>query len=297
MKGKYMDTKFLNYDIYRYEEVRRFLIDVSHKSRSHINWNWARWEWMHFHPEFDRSISDKIGLWYYGGEVVGAAIYDHYLGEAFFCAKAGFEQLRGEIVSYMLENFNDENGLGIAVNDNDAKTADFLLSCGFTPCEQTENVLELSLEGFDFEKRANAALKFSSLEPKADLLRHHKMLWKGFDHGGEAPVDEETLEKQRRMLSAPNLNPRLHIAIENEDSEFIAYCGLWYDKATDYVYVEPVCTASEHRGKGLAGELLNEALRRSYEMGAKTAYVISDLDFYKRFGFSQHSHYTFYWKK
>ena len=110
-------------------------------------------------------------------------------------------------------------------------------------------------------------------------------------------MDEETLEKQRRMLSASNLNTQLHIAAENESSEYVAYCGLWYADKTDYVYVEPVCVVPDYRRKGLAKAVLGEALKRAYNLGAKTAYVISDMDFYKHIGFVQHSHYTFYWYK
>ena len=53
--------------------------------------------------------------------------------------------------------------------------------------------------------------------------------------------------------------PSLHVIAQNEDSKYVSYCGLWYDEAIDYTY------------------------------------VISDMEFYKRLGFKQHSHYTFYW--
>ena len=97
------------------------------------------------------------------------------------------------------------------------------------------------------------------------------------------------------LLSAPHLNARLHVIAQNECSEYVSYCGLWYDQTTDYVYVEPVCTIPQYRKKGIAKCILTEALKRAYDLGAKKAYVISDIEFYKRLGFKQHSHYTFYW--
>lgn len=292
-----MKYRFCRFDDSCYEKVHRFLIDLSEESRKHINWNWARWEWMYFHPDFDNSLSEKIGLWYCGDEIAGTAIYDHYLGEGFFAVRRGYEELKGDIVAYMLENFSDENGLGIAVNDDDSDTASLMLSCGFKPCEQAENVLELSLDGFDFTGELSGNLKFCNLDVKNDILKHHRLLWKGFDHEGEPPTDEEILGKQRNMLSAPNLEPQIHIAVENENSEYVAYCGLWYDKRTDYAYVEPVCTVPDYRGQGLAKTVIKKALKCAYNMGAKKAYVISDLEFYRRTGFIQHSHYTFYWYK
>ncbi|MBQ4164994.1 MAG: GNAT family N-acetyltransferase, partial [Oscillospiraceae bacterium] len=280
-----------------YEEVRRFLIEISADSKTHINWNWARWEWMYFHPEFDRASEDKIGLWYDDDKLVGAAIYDHYFGEAFFAVKAGHEQLETAVLDYMTEAFSDENGLGVAVNDEDERTAVLLLKYGFTKHEQTENVLELSLDGLDITTAPCDGVEFTNIDVKADLYKHHELLWKGFDHDGEAPVDEETMNRQRTMLSAPNLNEKLHVAAINKDGEYVAYCGAWYDKSTDYVYIEPVCTVPQYRGRGIAKAVLFEALNRSYDLGARKAYVISEMDFYKRLGFKQYSHYTFYWYK
>ena len=97
------------------------------------------------------------------------------------------------------------------------------------------------------------------------------------------------------MLSAPHLNPLLHVIAKNKCGEYVAYCGLWYNEKTDYVYIEPVCTIPEYRNKGIARMVLIEALKRAYDLGAKKSYVISDSAFYKSLGFKQHSHYTFYW--
>ena len=36
---------------------------------------------------------------------------------------------------------------------------------------------------------------------------------------------------------------------------------------------------------------------RAAALGAKRAYVISDLAFYEKLGFRTAQHYTFYWKK
>ena len=66
-----------------YEAVCDFLIELNREDRSHINWNWARFEWMYEHPWFAKSTRDAIGLWIDGGRIVGAAIYDMYFGEAF----------------------------------------------------------------------------------------------------------------------------------------------------------------------------------------------------------------------
>ena len=74
--------EFRHYRDADYESVCDFLIELNRDSREHIHWNWARFEWMIEHPEFDKSLKGAIGLWRDGERVVGAAIYDMYFGEA-----------------------------------------------------------------------------------------------------------------------------------------------------------------------------------------------------------------------
>ena len=50
-------------------------------------------------------------------------------------------------------------------------------------------------------------------------------------------------------------------------------------------------------GKGVAKAVVYEALNRARALGARQAYVISDMDFYRKLGFAKEWHYTFYWKR
>ena len=74
-----MKYRFQNFNCSYYGKVYDFLVELSREDRTHINWNWARWEWMFFHPEFDRNSLEKIGLWFSNEDLVGVAIYDYYL--------------------------------------------------------------------------------------------------------------------------------------------------------------------------------------------------------------------------
>lgn len=59
-----MNITFRHFKSSCYNAVCTFLIELSMNERVHINWNWARWEWLFFHPDFDRDRMNKIGLWY-----------------------------------------------------------------------------------------------------------------------------------------------------------------------------------------------------------------------------------------
>ena len=241
-----MKIIFRNFDNSYYDKVCDFLIELSKDDRNHINWNWARWEWMFFHPKFNSDLMDKIGLGYCNDELVGIATYDHYFGEAFFATKQGYEELEKDILEYAIATFSNENGLGIAVNDKDTHTLDLLRSKNFVENDLTENILELTLENVSLDSITLEGIIVKNIDIKNDLYKHQKLLWKAFDHEGPVPVDEITIRKQKIMLSARNLNSFLHIVAENADGEYVAYCGLWYSQKTDYVYVEPVCTIMDY---------------------------------------------------
>jgi Predicted acetyltransferase len=61
--------------------------------------------------------------------------------------------------------------------------------------------------------------------------------------------------------------------------------------------VEPVCTVPAFRGRGISKAVIYEALRRAKTLGAKSAYVISDMEFYRKLGFETDKTFTFWWKK
>ncbi|MFC7055003.1 GNAT family N-acetyltransferase [Enterococcus alcedinis] len=205
--------------------------------------------------------------------------------------------LEREILQYAVDNFSDVNGLGIAVNQKDSHTLDLLKEYGFEKNDNNENILEKLFEENGFDYTLPVGIRIKELDVNQDLYKQHSVLWHGFENEGDLPLDQTTLDKQSRMLSAPSLNSYLHLVAVNEENDFVAYCGCWYHPQTDYAYVEPVCTIPNYRKKGLGKALVLEALKRSQSAGAEKAYVISDSPFYKNMGFMQHSNYSFYWKK
>ena len=96
-----MENKWAFFQHYRdedYEAVCDFLIELNRQDKTHVNWNWARFEWMAEHPEFDKSARASIGLWRSEDKIVGAAIYDMYFGEAFCGTLPECEALYPEIL-------------------------------------------------------------------------------------------------------------------------------------------------------------------------------------------------------
>lgn len=286
--------EFTNYKEEDYNAVCEFLIELNNKNKNHINWNWGRFEWMYEHPEFDKSAKSSIGLWKCDGKVVGAAIYDMYFGEAFCGVLPEYDFIYPEILEYAYKELKDDSGIGIAICDDNSSEIEMAKNCGFTIAKQTESIMRIDLMK-SYSAKLLEELKYSELDPKEEPYEFQWLLWQGFNHG------EDKAEFQEKEKISPqirkHLNKSLSMTAVNQSGENVAYCCLWYNEKTDYAYVEPVCTIPSYRGKGVAKALIYEALNRVKKLGAKQAYVISDMDFYKRLGFENDVHFTFYWKK
>ena len=276
-----------------FEAVCDFLIELNRDDNSHINWNWARFEWMSEHPEFDKSCINSIGLWLDNGKIVGAAIYDMYFGEAFCGALPGYQAIYPEIVNYAYRELRDENGLGISICDDNDMEITAAPAQGFAKAEQSETVMSVELKS-ELPVELPDGFRFAGLDPVKEPYAFQWLLWQGFDHG----TDKTEFEQAEEIVpqSRRHFDPRLSVAAVDQGGEYAAYCCVWFHPKTDYAYVEPVCTVPGHRGKGLAKAVIGKALNRASRLGAKRAYVISDTAFYERLGFRNNRHFSFYWK-
>ena len=286
--------RFIPYSEQYYQAVCDYLIALNRDDKRHINWNWARFEWMAAHPEFDKSAIGSIGLWLDGETVVGAAIYDMYFGEAFCGVLPGYETLYPEILEYSCKELKDDSGLGVAVRDDNAAEINMLIQAGFSPADQTETIMSMALDD-PLPVHLPDGLRIAELDPVQEPEEFQWLLWQGFDHG----TDKDEFRRKDTIIPQirPHLDPRLSLTAKDAAGENAAYCCLWYSQKTDYVYVEPVCTVPAYRGKCIAKALLYEALNRAHALGAKKAYVISDSAFYEKLGFTKQYQYTFYWKR
>ena len=289
-----VNIDFKNYTDSDYEALCSFLIALNENDDRHINWNWARLEWMIEHPEFDKSLKNSIGIWTVDDKIVGAAIYDMYFGEGFCGVLPEYKDLYKAVQEYACKELRDDSGFGLAICDENADEIEMTKSLGFTPSDQDETIMERSLSD-SLEAKLPDGLKLFCPDPVENAYDLQWLFWQGFDHGddkAEFEREEEIVPRVRK-----HFNKDLGVAAVNEKGEMVACCLLWYMAGTDYVYVEPVCTIPAYRGKGVAKAVIHEALGRAKTLGAARAYVISDMEFYERLGFRKKHHYSFFWKK
>ena len=153
--------------------------------------------------------------------------------------------------------------------------------------------MELSLDR-DFSSKLPEGLQLREMDQIADRDALEWLFWQGFGHGDDREAFERSLDHIPHVRR--HFNKTLCLSASDPSGEPVSHCSLWFHKDTDYAYVEPVCTIPGYRGKGIAAALLSEALNRAKALGAKKAYVISDLPFYEKLGFEKTQHYVFYRK-
>ena len=163
-----------------------------------------------------------------------------------------------------------------------------------TPKEKKETIMELSLDR-DFSSNLPEGLQLREMDQIADRDALEWLFWQGFDHGD----DREAFERSRDHVPhvRRHFNKALCLSAADPSGEPVSHCSLWFHPDTDYAYVEPVCTIPGYRGKGIAAALLSEAFSRAKALGAKKAYVISELPFYEKLGFEKAQFYSFYRKE
>ena len=285
--------EFKRFEITDYDRVFDFLIKLNKGNDDHINWNWARFEWMYEHPMFDKTLLPLIGLWIDNNKVVGAAIYDMFLGEASVLVLPEYYHLYYEVLEYAYKNLKDKDGLKIAIPDENPLEKKLAIDAGYKKTNQTETIMSIDLTT-RLEVPLTEGISFVNLDPLEDFDELCWLFWQGFDHGNNK--EECRKENPTKGNKRVHYKPYLSVTVKC-DNKYIGHVSLWFNNKTDYAYVEPVCVIPEYRSKGIAKAMIFETLNRARELGAKKAYVISDMSFYEKIGFKKEKHYTFYHKK
>ena len=286
--------RFEKYQYCYYQQVCDFLIELNEENNYHNNWNWARFEWMHEHPFTKKELLEYMGLWFDDNHLIGAALIDMFFGESFVGVLSNYEYLYPELLKYAFDNLKDDQGLGISFHNDNKKEIEEALKQGFfkTDGEETDCVIELNKE---YPINLPAGFSVETYDAQENPEEMEWLFWQGFDHGDNK---EEFLKQyQKPQQKRPHFNKNLCIVIKDNQNELVASASTWYDPRTDYAYVEPVCVIPSCRKIGLGKVAVYTTINHARELGAKTAIVNSDQEFYKRLGFKKRNHYSFYWKK
>lgn len=274
-----------------YIAISDFLYTLYQPDNRDGNWFQPIWEYAYTHSMFDEDSVGQIGIWEDDGAIVGVALYESVLGEAFFNIHHNYEHLKPEMLEYAeghLKGKTDEGKryLKAYVNDFDTAFEDVVKSRGYELEPRSHRPMSQYVITDPFSPiRLPEGFKLKSLADDNDLAKVHRALWRGFNHPGEPPA--EGIEWRRKMQTGPNFRKDLTIVVEAPNGDFVAFSGLWFEHINKFGYVEPVATDPDYRRMGLGTAAVMEGVRRCGELGADVAYVGTDKPFYLSMGFKK----------
>src|SRR5574340_1671174 len=95
-----------------YGAVSDFLTGLYLPDNRDGNWFQPIWEYAYTHPWFDQSSVQRIGIWEDAGMIVGVALYELRLGEAFFQIHPAYTHLKSDMLAYAEQHLADTTDEG-----------------------------------------------------------------------------------------------------------------------------------------------------------------------------------------
>jgi len=274
-----------------YERVGQFLVTSGTPANRDLNWLRSRWDYMHTHPALDRTTLDRIGIWEDDGAIVAVANHEDRLGTV-YChfAPAHRATLAMAAVEYAAQHLRgtDDNGaeyLRIYAHSEDDALNAALMAHGFGRDGKADATAVMPLQGPGSIPDATlpAGFRLLSLADQDDLVKVHRVMWRGFNHTGEPPADG--LTDRALMQSGRHFRHDLTMIVVAPDGTYASLAGHWYEPVNQTAMVEPVATDPTYRRLGLGRAAVLAGLRRCAAEGATKAYVGSEQQFYYAIGF------------
>ena len=247
-------------------------------------------------------------IWFDGNKTVAFVYYESPVTDIYFNVRKGYEFLADELINYAVGNMPDfDNRQQLVLIDGQEFLKEAAAKRGYKMVFQYED------REFDFKNELNYELPpgYHFVEPAhVDGFKLAKLCWYGFDHGDKEEFEgwekedrsfDWTPAKSYKGVIGPMLSPSPHatqqynIIIADEKDEYVSYSGMWWVPENHYAYMEPLCTAPAHRGKGLAAAALSKHYHRMKALGATHMSGGSD-PFYEKIGYGKGKRWTF-WKK
>lgn len=256
----------------------------------------------------DSSYSFLDRYWFDGDKTAAFVFCESPVTDIYFSVRKGYEYLADEMIDYAITAMPDFGGKQQLVLFNGQEfLKEAAAKRGFKQVYEYDDMIFDLRKGMDHELPAG----YHYVEKKdIDILKLGKLCWYGFDHGDKGPFADldrydDTFEwtpaksfKGNRaafMSPTPHATPEYNIVIADEKDEYVCFSGMWWVPENKLAYMEPLCTAPEHRRKGLASAALSKHCRRMKALGAE--YMTGGSDpFYKKVGYEKGLHWSF-WKR
>lgn len=240
------------------------------------------------HDYLDKNALDRIGIWEAGDDIVGVSIFDLQLGTAYCLTYPEYNELKRDMLIYSEEHLSKGDSFGVVIPDLDVHFQDIAADLGFVATENKESDAIFYMDKTSTEFTLPEGYRITTMQDTYDLYQYYRVLWKGFNHElngeGDFHFTKENEMSGNLQMKRDNVDMSLKIAVVAPDGNFVSYCGMWYDKRSDFAVIEPVATDPDYRRKGLGQAAVLEGIRRVGELGARKVLVGSSQQFYYSIG-------------
>ncbi len=151
---------------------------------------------MHSHTFLDKASLGKIGIWEDAGKIVAVVTYEWALGEAYFQFHPDYRFLRDEMLHYAEANLfvRAEDGsktLQVLIDENDEALISLVRRRGYQKlAEGSRPMYRYDIPDPFPAICLPAGFRLKSLAEDCDWVKINRVLWRGFNHPGEPPVEE-----------------------------------------------------------------------------------------------------------
>ena len=272
-----------------YRKIHDFLVESENEEYTYARFDWMMTNWEYLEDQY----LNRIGIWEddeQNGKIVGATLYDHELDIIFPIALSGYESLYPQMIDYAKANMvrKENPNFHVFASDSNMDLIHLLKKSGFVAMEQKDMVARYEADYGIPEYALPDGYRITSLAEEEDFRKYLLCMFKGFGHEESNEEFVFNQEKQKEMERAYNkrkcLDKSLKLSVVNENGDYVAHCGMWYDAASQIAVIEPVCVIPEYRKKGLGRAVVFEGIRRVLERGAKRIVVGSSQQFYYSIG-------------
>ena len=268
-----------------YKKIHDFLVKSANEEYTYGRFDWMMTNWEYLEDQY----LNRIGIWEDNKEIVGATMFDHELDIIFPIVLHGYEYLYSEMIDYARNNMvRAENpNFMIYAGDHNKALVDILKAKGFIATECKDMVALFDLKDSIPAPDLREGYSFITLGQNEDYEKYLYCMFQGFGHAENNERFHYDKERENEMKAAYNrefLDKNLKISIVNQEGDYVAHCGMWYDKNSEIALIEPVCVVPQCRKIGLGREVVYEGLRRVKAAGAKRVVVGSGQQFYYSIG-------------
>lgn len=281
------------------KELSEFYAQMNRENRN--NHSRVIWEWLRNAPCLEEFQLDKFKLWKEKGQVVCAVRpMSPWPGEAVIDTRCSTEDTLFEILRYAEDNLSirqeNHSSIFMVLLDNEDKFDQILQNEGYERISIDTGTLCYDLQKEICPVNLRNGFHMHSLSEVYNFDQLSRLCWLGFCYEGDIPKidDEVKLSIKHAWL---NYNRDLCSVVLDENGDYAAFCGFWYDEVTQTAYLEPMVTLEQYRNMGLGKAAVFHSLKALQYLGCKKVFVDPDEEayhYYINIGFEQFEYARFY---